>query len=116
MRIKELRLEKGMSQQELAEIIHVTQQSVFKYEHDMSIPELDVLIACANYFDVSIDYLVNETDNPLKYDNYTLDNITSQERRLLDYYRRLNPQAQSSLLSFIEAFLIHPNESSETKS
>ena len=48
MRIKELRLAKGISQQELADVIHVTQQSVNKYEHDLSIRELDILIAWAN--------------------------------------------------------------------
>lgn len=103
MRIKELRLAKGISQQQLADVLHVTQQSVNKYEHDMSIPELDVLIACANYFDVSIDYLVNETDIPFKYVNYTSANLTTAEHRLLKYYRRLNAKAQESLLSFMDA-------------
>lgn len=103
MRIKELRLAKGISQQELADVIHVTQQSVNKYEHDLSIPELDILIACANYFDTSIDYLVNETDIPYKYENYTVNNITTSENRLLEYYRLLNPRAQESLLSFMDA-------------
>ena len=103
MRIKELRLAKGISQQQLADVLHVTQQSVNKYEHDMSIPELDVLIACANYFDVSIDYLVNETDIPFKYVNYTSANLTTTERRLLEYYRRPNAKAQESLLSCMDA-------------
>ncbi len=103
MRIRELRLAKGISQQELADVIHVTQQSVNKYEHDLSIPELDILIACANYFDTSIDYLVNETDIPYKYANYTSANLTTDECRLLEYYRLLNLKARESLLSFMDA-------------
>ena len=60
--LKILRQEKGISQQQLADVILVSQQSVNKYEnHDVE-PDIDVLIKIADYFDVSLDYLVGRTD------------------------------------------------------
>lgn len=90
-RLKELRNAKGVSQQELADIIHVTQQSVFKYEHDMAEPDLDLIIACAKYFDTSVDYLIGYSDVPTRYESFPSDAITPFEYRLVEYYRRLSP-------------------------
>lgn len=42
-RLKELRTSKGISQQELADMLHVSQQSIFKYEHDMAEPKLKLV-------------------------------------------------------------------------
>ena len=61
-RLKELRTTKGISQQELADMLHVSQQSIFKYEHDMAEPNIDLIIACAKYFDTSVDYLVGYSE------------------------------------------------------
>ena len=43
-RLRELRQKKGLSQQALADMLHVTQQSVYKYENGLAIPELDILM------------------------------------------------------------------------
>lgn len=90
-KLKELRTAKGISQQDLADIIHVTQQSIFKYEHDMAEPDLDLIIACAKYFDTSVDYLIGYSDVPIRYEMYPSESITPFEHRLLEYYRRLSP-------------------------
>jgi len=61
-RIKELRQEKGISQEELGNIIGVKRFSIYSYEKDKSYPEMKGLIALAEYFDVSMDYLAGRTD------------------------------------------------------
>lgn len=61
-RIKELRLEKGISQEALGNIIGVKRFSVYSYEKGRACPEMKGLIALAEYFDVSIDYLAGRTD------------------------------------------------------
>jgi len=58
--IKELRNMRGITQQELADEIFSTKQNVSKYERGEVIPPIDVLIDIAMYFDVSIDYLLND--------------------------------------------------------
>ena len=62
-----LRNKKGISQQTLASLLGISQQSVNKYEnHDVE-PDINTMIKIADYFDVTIDYLVgrgeNETDS-----------------------------------------------------
>ena len=62
-RLKELRNdEKGLTQKKLAEIIHTTDDCIFFWEKGRSEPSIDDIIALANYFDVSIDYLLGRSD------------------------------------------------------
>ena len=61
-RIRELRLEKGLTQEELGEIIGVKRYSVYSYEKGRACPEMKGLVALAEFFDVSMDYLAGRTD------------------------------------------------------
>ncbi len=63
-RIKELRCQQGMTQEALAKVIDVGQDSISVYERGRHYPEVRNLIILADFFDVSIDYLVGRTDNP----------------------------------------------------
>ena len=55
--IKGLRLEKGITQEQLAEHLSITYQSVSKWENNVTSPDLHLIPAIAGYFDVSIDEL-----------------------------------------------------------
>ena len=56
--LKKLRIKKGVSQRELAKVEMVSQQRINKYEnHDVE-PDIGTLIKMADYFNVSLDYLV----------------------------------------------------------
>lgn len=59
-KIFELRRSKGVSQETMAFDLAVSRQAVSKWETDQSIPDLDKIRALADYFEVSIDYLVND--------------------------------------------------------
>lgn len=63
-RLRELREQKGISQQNLADILNVSQQSIYKYENGLTEPSISILKDIAKYFDTSIDYIVERTDNP----------------------------------------------------
>ena len=56
--ISKLRKEKGMTQEELAEKVNVSAQAVSKWENEISMPDISVLPALAEIFDVSIDELL----------------------------------------------------------
>ena len=62
IRLKELRQMKKLKQTELAEILNVTYRSVQNYEAGDREPNIDKLIFLANYFNVSLDYLVGISD------------------------------------------------------
>ncbi len=60
--LKELRMEKGLTQQQLADKLHTTQRKVSYWEQQKVEPDLNALIDLSNFFDVSIDYLVGKSD------------------------------------------------------
>ena len=57
-RIKSLRKEKGLTQEELGKIINVTKVSICCYERESRVPTLETLIALAEVFSVDVDYLL----------------------------------------------------------
>ena len=63
-RLKQLRKDLGITQKQTAEAINTTEQNYQRYERGCQQPTLPVLIALADYFNVSIDYLVGRTDCP----------------------------------------------------
>lgn len=63
-RIKLLREERGLTQSALGEIIGVKRFSIYSYEKGRACPDMRGLIALADYFNVSMDYLAGRTDNP----------------------------------------------------
>lgn len=60
-RIKELRTENGLTQQELAKILNVSSMSISFYENEQKKPDSEFIIACSRFFDVSTDYLLGKT-------------------------------------------------------
>jgi len=64
MRLKEVRKKKGISQLKLALDLSMNQNSISRYENGEREADYTTLIRFADYFDVSIDYLLERTDNP----------------------------------------------------
>ena len=64
MRLKELRKKKGISQLRLATELNTTQNTISRYETGEREPGIDELIKIADYFNVSVDYLLERTNNP----------------------------------------------------
>ena len=57
-KLYELRKKHGLSQEQLAEALNVSRQSISKWEGNVTYPESDKLIALSDYFGVSLDYLM----------------------------------------------------------
>jgi len=62
--IKQLRAEKGVTQEQLAEHLGITYQSVSKWENNITAPDLQLIPAIAEYFGVSINKLFKVKLNP----------------------------------------------------
>jgi transcriptional regulator with XRE-family HTH domain len=58
------RKNKGATQKEVAQAIRISERGYQRYEGGDHVPTLDITIALANYFDVSLDYLVGRSDVP----------------------------------------------------
>lgn len=64
MKLKKIRKEKGISQLRLAMDLNTSQNTISRYETGEREPGINELIKIADYFNVSIDYLVGRTENP----------------------------------------------------
>lgn len=64
MRLKEIRKAKGISQLKLAMDLNTNQNTISRYETGEREPGIAELVKIADYFDVSLDYLLERTDDP----------------------------------------------------
>lgn len=63
-RLRELRIAKGYTQLKVAMDLHMNQNTVSRYENDEREAGYSALCRFADYYKVSIDYLLNRTDDP----------------------------------------------------
>lgn len=97
-RLKELRIEKSLSQAKLAELFNISQQAVSHYEKGVRDIDSSLIKNLANFFDVSTDYLLGISDIR----NYTEDpNITIALHSDTDY-DDLPEEAIKEINGFIE--------------
>jgi len=61
-KIQILRKQQGMSQEQLAEKMHISRQAISRWELNESMPDVENLIKLSNLFDVTVDYLVKDSD------------------------------------------------------
>lgn len=63
-RLRQLREERGVSQAAVSKVLGVSRYAIYAYEKGKSAPTLDGLVALADYFDVTLDYLLGRSDAP----------------------------------------------------
>ena len=66
-RIRDMRTDRGLTQSQIAKLLHVSQNTYSQYEIGTTRFPLDVVIKLAEYYGVSVDYLVGLTDIPTPY-------------------------------------------------
>ena len=67
LRLKELRLAKSMTLKAMADMLGMVQRNYQRYETGEVDPPLSKSIALADYFNVSLDYLVGRSDDPVRH-------------------------------------------------
>ena len=66
-RLKELRISRNLTQKDVYSAIDMSALGYQRYEYGTREPAFQKLIALADFFDVSLDYLVGRSDNPKRY-------------------------------------------------
>lgn len=66
MRLKDLREDRDVKQKELAELLNVKQNTYSQYENGKREIPLEILWKLADFYDVSVDYLIGRTENPTR--------------------------------------------------
>jgi transcriptional regulator with XRE-family HTH domain len=89
-RLRELRVEKRLTLQQLADELDITKTSLVKYERGEREPNIATLIKIANYFDCSIDWLLERVDLKVKFkDMLTHMKDTNYYESLKEYEKEL---------------------------
>lgn len=99
MRLKKLREEQGLSQEGLGLRLNVSQSTVSAYEVGERTPDLETLIAIAQFFGVSLDYLVGLSDMKQQ---LRQSDLTTSELAHLYMYRQLSDIDKEKVSAYIE--------------
>lgn len=106
LRIKQLREESGLSQAKLARELGVGVGSVGMWESSDEVPPVKKLQIIANYFDVSLDYLVGKSDVRKPTEGGA--SLTDEEEELLRLFRKLPAEYRSHELESLRMFAGEP--------
>lgn len=87
--IKLLREEQGISQQKLADVIGMSQSSINGYENSKVEPDIATLIKIANYFETSVDYIVENTHIRRRIEEVSEFALNGREAALISGYREI---------------------------
>ena len=100
MKLKELRKENKKNQTEVAKYLNIAQTTYSGYEVETSEPTIDTLCKLADYYGVSLDYLVGrDFANEFIY-------LSEYEKNLITQTRKLNEINKVRLLAEIQGMLI----------
>lgn len=96
-RLRELRKKHTVSQQKLSSYLNFGYTAIANYESGRNQPSLDTVKKIANYFDVTVDYLIGISDNP-KNEN----EISEKEAELLWIFREIGDEDKAAVLKIMQ--------------
>lgn len=100
----ELRKEKGLSQRDAARQFYVSQATYFNWESHKTEPSFEQLINIADFYDVSIDYLLGREDSvsvtPFN------EQLTKDAQQLLSMFSELSTEQKEAVLNLLKSFTV----------
>lgn len=102
-RIAELRKEKGLNQIGLGLKLNVSQKMISAYESGLHQPSIDTLLELSKIFNVSVDYIIGNSDIKVTAETLSNGNLNCNEIRLLELFRTLNKDKQQQAIGIIFA-------------
>ena len=112
-RIRLLRKEKKMTQKEVAAALHIGDRAYQCYELNQRFPDFHGLIAIADFFDVSLDYLAGRTNLPKNPHGIT---IADDALLVLQKYTALTERNKGRLEQFLDTLSEQQAQQKETRS
>lgn len=106
-RMKKLREERGLLQQEVCAALNIEQSTLANYENNRRTPKMDMLVSIANFFNVSTDYLLGRTASkepsaqPIKAAG---EKLTPGEKEHLQKYRALTADHREDIDAWVQHF------------
>lgn len=105
-KLKALRLEAGIKRSELARAMNLNQNTVANYENGLREAPYDLLIRFADFFDVSVDYLIGREESGGRDGAVASDvkpfYLSKSEKFLIGLYRGVGARAKSRITEYAE--------------
>ena len=95
-RLRDLRKENNISQKKLSNYLNFGYTAIANYESGRNQPSLDTVKKIAQYFGVTVDYLIGASDYPR-----SAKDITEKEAELLEVFRKINDEERDALLKIV---------------
>ena len=97
MKLKELRLNCGLTQEEMAQKYHLTRATYSNYENGTTQPDIKLMVQIADDFKISMDYLIGrEFPNDIGY-------LTDDQRKFVKAFLQLDEIGQAKALGYVLA-------------
>ena len=109
MKIKELRKNAKLTQNDLCKAININQQNLSRYESGEVEPNIETLTKLADYFDVSIDFLVERR----QFNRLDMSNLTQTQKNIINMVIELNEINANRVESYIIAKLEEQEENKQ---
>lgn len=106
-RIKELRLERKLTQRTLANYLGINQTTLSKLECGLSTPDAMLVVSVSRFFQVSTDYVLYLSEERLSADLLLADNmhLLKKYQHLISVYQKLTPRQQKDCYNFLCSIL-----------
>lgn len=89
-RLKQVRVEKGFSQSDVADFLNISRQSISRWETDKAYPDIDNLVELSKYYEVSVDELLTETKALQQEINEKTEQMNKNIQEIEDKQKKLN--------------------------
>jgi transcriptional regulator with XRE-family HTH domain len=109
--ISELRLDRNMNQKDLARILNVSVATISHYESEKNFPDVNMLVQIADFFGVSVDYLLGRTRIRMDFNTFhhevrMLDGSITSADVVMEHFLKLSDRSQSDILNLMNLFQI----------
>ena len=101
LKLRELRKNNNLTQEEIGKILNMTQSTYQTYENNRALPNLENLIKLADYYNVSLDYICNHK-TPYQQD---LDYLDENDKTIIELCKQLNEVNKIKALTFISGLV-----------
>ena len=98
--LAKIRKQSGRTQRNLSVILGFSQELISKYERGLSNPSINSLKKMASFFNCSVDYLIDFTDNPQPHINLSL-----EESNIISKYNMLSKSDKARLDGYLDSLI-----------
>lgn len=96
--LKELRIEKGVSQKEVAKSLNTTDVTIGRYENGDREPKGEMLYSLAKYYDVSVDYILGYSDK-----RKPLTDLSDKQKKAIKLAEQLTDEEFNNIINLIKS-------------